>query len=112
VSASLRTHITANKVGAMKLNPAQLKQTLTQIEAQPIPDDHPLVPKLNELFGNHTFFLDVRGLNVVEPMEDAVDGAQTGTIVNVANWSDAHLTSLVPHEPQPTETVVILETEH
>jgi hypothetical protein len=95
----------------MKLNPVQLKQTLAQFEAQPIPDDHPLVPKLSELFGNHTFFLDMRGLNVVEPMESAVDGAQAGTIVNLANWSDAQLTSLVPHEPQPTETVVILETE-
>lgn len=95
----------------MKLNSAQLKQTLAQFEAQPIPDDHPLVPKLNELFGNHTFFLDVHGLNVVEPIEDATDGAQAGTVVNVANWSDLHLSSLAPHEPQPTEVVVILETE-
>jgi hypothetical protein len=53
----------------MKLNSAQLKQTLAQFEAQPIPEDHPLLPKLNEMFGNHTFFLDVHGLNVVEPME-------------------------------------------
>jgi len=98
-------------VGAMKLNSAQLKQTLTQFEAQPIPDDHPLVPKLNEMFGNHTFFLDVHGLSVVEPIEDAVAGAQAGTIVNVADWSDAHLSRLAPHAPQPTEVVVILETE-
>jgi hypothetical protein len=95
----------------MKLNSAQLKQTLEQFEAQPIPDDHPLVSKLNELFRNHTFFLDVHGLNVVEPIEDAVGGARAGTVVNVANWSDAHLSSLAPHEPQPTEVVVILETE-
>jgi hypothetical protein len=99
------------QVGAMKLNSAQLKQTLAQFEAQPIPDDHPLVPKLNEMFGNHTFFVDVHGLNVVEPMEDAVDGAQAGTIVNVANWSDAQLSSLAAHEPQSTEVVVILEAE-
>jgi hypothetical protein len=62
------------------------------------------------MFGNHTFFLDVHGLNVVEPMEDAVDGAQAGTIVN-ANWSDAHLSRLAAHEPQSTEVVVILEAE-
>jgi hypothetical protein len=49
---------------------------------------------------------------VVEPIEDAADGAQAGTVVNVANWSDSHLTSLAPHDPQPTEVVVILETEH
>jgi len=40
----------------MKLNSAQVEQTLTQFEANVIPDDHPLVPKLNELFGDHTFF--------------------------------------------------------
>ncbi len=57
----------------MKLNFAQVEQTLTQFEAQVIPDDHPLVPKLNELFGDHTFFLDSNGLNVVEPNE-SIDG--------------------------------------
>jgi hypothetical protein len=101
----------SNNEGAMKLNSTQLKQTLAQFEAQPIPDDHPLVPKLNELFGDHTFLLDVHGLNVVEPVEDAADGAQAGTVVNVANWSDSHLSSLAPHDPKPTEVVVILETK-
>ena len=48
----------------MKLNSAQVEQALTQFEAQVIPDDHPLVPKLNELFGDHMFFLDSNGLNV------------------------------------------------
>jgi len=35
----------------MKLSSAEVALTLTQFEAQVIPDDHPLVPKLNELFG-------------------------------------------------------------
>ena len=50
----------------MKLNSAQVEHTLMQFEAQVIPEDHPLVPKLNELFGDHTFFLDGNGLNVVD----------------------------------------------
>jgi hypothetical protein len=41
---------------------------------QVIPDDHPMVPKLNELFGDHTFFLNSDGLNVVEPNETAAGG--------------------------------------
>ena len=94
----------------MELNSAQVEQTLIQFEAQVIPDDHPLVPKLNELFGDHTFFLDSNGLNVVEPNE-SID-APAGTVVNLANWSDAQLTSLAPHEPEPTEVVVILESKH
>jgi len=96
----------------MKLNSAQLEQALSQFDAQAIPDDHPLVPKLNELFGDHTFFLDSNGLNVVEANESTNAGAPAGTVVNVASWSDAQLTSLMPHEPEPTEVVVILQRKH
>jgi hypothetical protein len=96
----------------MKLNSAQVEQTLRQFEAQVIPDDHPMVPELSELFGDHTFFLNSDGLNVVEPNEDAAAGARAGTVVNLANWTDAHLTSLALHEPESTEITVILETEH
>src|SRR5262249_59077930 len=95
-----------------KLNSTQVEQTLTQFEAEVSPDDHPLVPKLNELFGDHTFFLDSNGLNVVEPNESAHAGLPAGTVVNVASWRDAQLTSLVPHQPEPTEVVVIPETRH
>jgi hypothetical protein len=96
----------------MNLNSAQVEQTLTQFEAQVIPDDHPLVPKLNELFGDHTFLLDGNGLSVVEANNNTEVGLPAGTIVNVANWSDAQMTGLTPHEPEPTEVVVILETKH
>jgi hypothetical protein len=62
----------------MKLNSTQVEQTLTQFEAEVIPDDHPLVPKLSELFGDHTVFLDSNGLNVVEPNESTHAGAPAG----------------------------------
>ena len=96
----------------MKLNSAQVEQTLTQFDARVLPDDHPLVRKLSELFGDHTFFLNSKGLNVVEPNEGTEAGVPAGTVVNLANWSDAQLTSLTPHEPEPTEVVVILERKH
>jgi hypothetical protein len=96
----------------MKLNSAQVEQTLTQFEAQVVPDDHPMVPKLNEMFGDHTYFLDGNGLNVVEPSEDSDAGAGVGTVVNVADWSDADMTSLAPHKPEPTEILVVLERKH
>ena len=62
----------------MKLNSAQLERTLGQFEARAIPDDHPLIPQLNDLFGEHTFFLDSHGLNIVEPAEAAGDGNSIG----------------------------------
>ena len=40
-----------------------------QFEAQALPDDHPVVPQLASMFGDHTFFIDSGGLNVLEPTE-------------------------------------------
>ena len=57
----------------MRLTSAQVERTLRQFEfeARAIPDSHPVVPKLTEIFGDHTFFLDSNGLNIVEPTAEA-----------------------------------------
>ena len=39
----------------MKLTSAQVERTMSQFEVQALPDNHPAVPELNELFGEHTF---------------------------------------------------------
>jgi hypothetical protein len=96
----------------MKLTPAQVDRILTQVEAKAIPEDHPGVPQLNELFGDHTFFLDRNGLNIVEPAGYGVAGVQAGRVVNLANWSDEKLTKLAPHDPEPTDAIVELESTH
>jgi hypothetical protein len=97
----------------MKLTSAQVERTLSQFEAQALPDSHPMVPRLSEVFGDHTFFLDSNGLNIVEPAgEGAGTGAQAARVVNVANWSDANLTKLTPHEPEPTDAIVELGFKH
>jgi hypothetical protein len=51
---------------------------------------------------------------VIEPSENenAREGAQAGTVVNLADWSDGPQSSLVPHEPETTEIIIMLETEH
>lgn len=96
----------------MKLNSTQVKQTLTQFNAEVLPDDHPAVAQLNNLFGNHTFFLDTDGLKVLEPTDAPGMEPRSGEVVSLADWSDASLTSLKPHEPEPTGVVVALEFEH
>ena len=98
----------------MKLTSAQVERTLSQFEAQAIPDDHPVVPRLISLFGEHTFFLDSHGLNIVEPAgtAPAESEAQRAKVVNVANWSDRNETKLTPHEPEPTDIVVTLGYKH
>jgi hypothetical protein len=90
----------------MKLSAERVDRTLSQFEAMPLPEDHPAIEQLNQLFGEHTFFLTVSGLHVVEPTEAPAEDA--GQVVKLASWSDPNRTSLVPHEPEPTEVVVDL----
>ncbi|HLH98583.1 MAG TPA: hypothetical protein VKW08_26025 [Xanthobacteraceae bacterium] len=92
----------------MKLTSAQVQETLTQYDGQPIPDDHRLLPPLNERYGDHTFFLDSNGLNILERTASAAD-SRTAQIVNLADWADANCTKLVAHDPEPTDTFVAIE---
>jgi hypothetical protein len=88
-----------------------LQRTLDQIDAHAIPDNHPAVSRLHDLFGDHTFFLDRNGLNIVEPAEEEQAGARAGQVVNLANWKDEAQTSLEAHEPEPTDVFVELEAD-
>jgi hypothetical protein len=96
----------------MKLSSAQVERTLSQFQAEAIPDDHPVVPQLNNLFGEHTFFLDSSGLNIVEPAETGQADPQAAQVVNLANWSEDNPTRLEPHEPEPTDVVIVLSSRH
>lgn len=90
----------------MKLASAMIERTLDQFEAEALPDSHPAVPQLTELFGEHTFFLDANGLNIVEPEESGRAGAQTWKVVKLASWKDGTQTSLTSHKPEPTDVVI------
>jgi hypothetical protein len=95
----------------MKLASNMLERTLDQFEAQPLPDTHPAVPKLEEVFGEHTFFLNEDGLHIVEPTEPAVEGDQVGSVLRVARWNDDDRTGLLLHEPEPSDIVIDLGRE-
>jgi hypothetical protein len=98
---------------AMQLTPAQVKRTLAQFEAQEVPADHSAIAQLTRLFGEHTFFLDSNGLNIVEPVDpDQPSQAHMCQVFCVADWNDADPPSLEPHEPVPTELVIQLEAKH
>jgi len=93
----------------MKLNTTQIEQALSQFPAEPIPADHPAVAKLESLFGDHTFFLDGNGLNIVEPLEKDEHNGPSCVVLNVASWADASGQHLQPHEPEATDRTVFLE---
>jgi hypothetical protein len=95
----------------MRLTTPLIERTLTRLEAQAIPENHPSMPELSRTFGDHTFFIDGEGLNIVEPTVDADDGHAAGQVVRVASWQDAHRTSLVAHLPEPRDVFIELEDE-
>jgi hypothetical protein len=89
--------------------PKLVERTLSQFEAEALPDNHPAVEQLNQLFGDHTFFLDGNGLHIIEPAAPTETGAQAGVIVKLASWNDSSRTSLAPHSPEPTDLIIVLE---
>lgn len=93
----------------MKLSPQAVEQTLSQFEAQALPETHPAVVQLNQLFGEHTYFLDGNGLHIVEPAQETDAGTQKGVVVKLASWSDSSRTSLAPHPPESTDLVIVLK---
>jgi len=82
----------------MKLNATQILKVEEQLNASPIPDDHPVVPELKEAFGDHTFFLDAGGVNIVEPNPD--ENSPKCAVVRLATWNDEQQTELVTHPPE------------
>jgi hypothetical protein len=96
----------------MRLDSAAVARTVTQFEATPIPDDHPLVGELNRMFGDHTFFLDNSGLHIVEPAGPPQGGEkQANNVVKLASWDDASRSRLQPHSPERTDVMVKLGPE-
>lgn len=95
----------------MKLNPSQIERTLDQFNAETVPDEHPVMPKLERLFGEHTYFLDSNGLNIVEPVDAEQSDGRLGVVINLASWSDGDAAHLRPHAPEQTELVVDLEAD-
>lgn len=92
----------------MKLADTMVARTLDQFDAKVIPEAHPARLELSKRFGDHTFFLDDNGLNIVEPTEPEEPGQAAGVVVNLASWSDADRSSLELHPPEITDLVVEL----
>jgi hypothetical protein len=103
----------------MRLSAAQVEMAAHQLHAEAIPEDHPLIPKLNELFGDHTYFLDSHGLSVVEQAATEESSTESSTpssggtavVVSLANWTDSNPPKLEAHEPELTDNVVTLSPD-
>jgi len=90
----------------MKLSSEQARRVEEQIAGEAIPDDHPLSPRLQNAFGDHTFFLNTDGLTIVEPT--ATD-RRVGEVVKLAQWTDGAHTTLEPAPPEAMPVVIPLK---
>jgi hypothetical protein len=90
----------------MKLGAAQISHVERQLGFQSVPDDHPVMSDLKDTFGDHTFFLDTKGLNIVE-FDTAADGT-SGIIFKLASWANEDQSELLPHDPEIRSAAVDL----
>ena len=81
----------------MRLSAEQAKRVEDEFGVETIEEDHPIFPKLQEVFGDHTFVMDSEGLNIIEP--ESSDESANGRVVRLASWSDDK-SALNVHEPQ------------
>jgi hypothetical protein len=99
----------------MKLSPVRIQQTLDQLATQAavVPPDHPKAEELNGIFGDHTFFLDEDGLEIVEPAAPQGNGDvpnDAGQLVKLAMWNDAARTELAAHPAEVTNVIIHFES--
>lgn len=92
----------------MKLNTDQVAAIKEQTNADPVPEDNPAIDALRDAFGDHTFYVDTRGLHVFESVDLPDHEGEPATVIQVASWSDEEMTTLEPMEPQATGMVIDL----
>ena len=88
----------------MRLDDAQKRNVEEQLGVAALPEEHPVMSDLKEIFGDHTFFLDAAGLNIVEPNQSSE--SSNGSLVRVASWANDERTELRGQEPEVLSTTV------
>ena len=95
----------------MKLTTDQTAAVQRQTGADPLPEDNPTMGQLQEIFGEHTFYVAEQGLVVPETTPEAAEDGSVEFML-VAVWAGEDKQSLQPIEPQPTGIKLELATAH
>jgi len=95
----------------MKLNTAQIDAVRQQTNIEPLPEGNTDVDQLKTHFGDHTFYLDMNGLHVLEPVKDADIEGEPAAVIRIAHWTDDDRTALAPQSPEVTGSVVKLSVD-
>jgi len=92
----------------MKLTTKQIAAVKQEIGAEPLEEQNPAMDALRDAFGNHTFYVGVEGLFVLEPANDPTHPGDPAHLVLVAAWTDEQKNALQPIPPKASEKVVDL----
>jgi hypothetical protein len=92
----------------MKLDAGQIGIIRERYSSEPVGEDNPALAKLQETFGDHSFFLDSRGLHIIEPDPDHEN--TMGYVVKIASWTEDQ-SQLRVHEPEVLPTAISLMPE-
>ncbi|HVO03719.1 MAG TPA: hypothetical protein VMT54_16060 [Candidatus Cybelea sp.] len=91
----------------MRLSNAQVRDVVNQTHCKVLPEEHPAVRRLEEVFGHHTFFLGDAGLTVIERLGERQPEDEPAFVVKVARWDDGTGTKLIPQRAEVAGTVDI-----
>jgi hypothetical protein len=94
----------------MKLSTPWVDQTQDQFNILAVRENHPAVETLNQMFGEHTFFIGEDGLHIVEETSAVQREPEAHEVVKIAAWGDDEKTTLVPHGREPVGVVVLTES--
>lgn len=96
----------------MKLTSKQIAAVKQEIGAEPLEDQNPAMGALRDAFGDHTFYVGVEGLFVLEPANDPSHPGDPAQLVLVAAWTDEQKNALQPIPPKASEKVVDLASDN
>lgn len=94
----------------MKLDTTQVAKVHEQTGLLPVPECDSSQVRLEQHFGQHTFYVDPVGLYIWESLDPASAGPLQAIALKIASWANEDMTILQTHEPRETGTVVVLAT--
>jgi len=95
----------------MRLSQREIKKVKTQMQAEPVPSDHPALSHLKTYIGDHTFYIGSEGVFIWEYAGGDGEKNERINALRVASWADPGKRTIAMHTPQITETVVMLTAD-
>ncbi len=95
----------------MKLSKREIGKVRAQMQAEPMPGDHPALPHLKTYIGNHTFYIGSDGVFIWEYADGDGEEDERINALRVASWADSDKRTVAIHKPQLTETIIKLSED-